>query len=269
MWLGSLLCPFPSRIRRLLLLKGSMSKEITLAPIKRGRKPASNGEVAAVEKLQRVQQTVELPEWKLETCEIHIVGKTPLITHAWSEKAIKMMLGKQMGEPSKGREKKNPFEDFKGSLYRAEGEKFAFGIPAPAFKACAVSAANSVDLKMTQMKLAFHVQHYTVLVEGEPITKPLTEWDEKYAKELKPYHAIGISMRMDLVRLESGVADLRFRAWWPKWKTKLEIEYNPHMLTLAQLCNLIRAGGEGCGIGEWRPSSPNCRSGEFGRFTLQ
>lgn len=251
-----------------------MSDQVLLSPPKaRGRKPkqpAGNGQVEVAERLTAptLAKAVELPEWKLETCTIHIVGKTPLITHAWSEKAVKMMLGKQLGEASKGREKKNPFEDFKGSLYPVEGEKFAFGIPAPSFKACAVSAANSVDLKMTQMKMAFHVQHYTVHIIGEPITKPLTEWDEKYAKELKPYHAIGISMRMDIVRLESGVADLRFRGWWPKWKTVLEIEYNPRQLTLAQLCNLLRAGGEGAGVGEWRPSSPNCRSGEFGRFTL-
>jgi hypothetical protein len=250
-----------------------MSDQILLAPSKtRGRKSqVGNGEVAAVERLidpPTVNKTVDLPEWKLEVCEIHIVGKSPLITHAWSEKAIKMMLDKQMGIASKGREKKDPFADFKGSLYPVVGDVMQFGMPAPAFKACSVTAANSVELKMTQMRQAFHVNFYTVPITGEPITKPLTDWDVRYKKELAPYHKLGISMRMDVVRLETGVADLRFRAWWPKWKAKLEVEYNPRMITLPQLVNLIRAGGEGCGVGEWRPSSPHCRSGEYGRFTI-
>lgn len=220
-------------------------------------------------RIKQVAQVVNLPKWRTEICEIHVIGKTPLIVHAWSEKAVREMLSKHMGEASEGREKKDPFANFKGTLYPIPGEKFAFGVPAPSFKACAVSAANSVQLQMTKMKMAFHVESYTVPVYGEPIKTPVTEWDAKYKKELAPYHAIGISMRMDVVRLETGVADLRFRAWWPKWKAKIQVEYNPKLISLAQLLNLFRAGGFGCGIGEWRPSAPVCRSGEFGRFEIE
>lgn len=216
----------------------------------------------------RIQEAVELPVFKLEKVNIQVVGITPLIVHNWSEKAIRMMLGKQTGEAQKTREKKDPFADFESSLYPLPGGK-AYGVPAPAFKACAVTAANSVQLKMTSMRQAFHVSWYTVPIKGEPITTPLTEWDEKYADRMKKYHALGISMRMDVVRLETGVADLRFRAWYPKWSAELEVEYNSGMISLAQLINLIRAGGQGCGICEWRPSAPQCRSGEFGRFDVR
>lgn len=217
--------------------------------------------------IQLPKKAVDLPPLKLETVKIHIVGKTPLIVHNWSAKAIRMMLDKQMGIASAGREKKKPFEDFESSLYKLQDGK-GFGIPAPAFKACAVTASKGVELVMTQMRQAFHVNWYTVPVFGENITKPITKEDRDYAKQLKPYHKQGISMRMDVVRLETGVADLRFRAWYPKWKCELEVEYNPTMISLQQLINLFRAGGLGCGVGEWRPSSPHCRSGEFGRFEV-
>ena len=265
-----------------------MADEILLAPSKKRKHrggvalsadiPVSEagGTVAQAEailkdngRIKQISQVVDLPQWKQEICEIHVIGKTPLIVHAWSEKATRMMLRKQMGEASEGREKKDPFADFKGSLYPVPGEKWQFGVPAPAFKACAVTAANSVELQMTKMRQAFHVQAYTVPIEADPIKAPITEWDVKYKKELKPYHEVGISMRMDIVRLETGVADLRFRAWWPKWKAKLEVEYNPRMISLAQLLNLFRAGGFGCGICEWRPSAPQCRSGEYGRFEIE
>lgn len=217
----------------------------------------------------RIQEAVELPAMKMENVEIHVVGRSPLIVHNWSAKAIRQMLDKQMKTAAKGRDKKDPFDDFKSSLYPVVGTD-NFGIPAPSFKACAVSAANAVELKMTQMRQAFHVAHYVVPVFGVPLTdEQLTEWDREYIKDMKPYHAKGISMRMDVVRLESGVADLRFRAWYPKWSAVLEVEYNPTMISLAQLVNLFRAGGLGCGVGEWRPSSPQCRSGEYGRFDIK
>lgn len=219
---------------------------------------------------RRIQEEVQLPEIRMERVEITVVGKSPLIVHNWSSKAVRMMLDKQLKVPSKGREKRDPFEEFVSSLYPVPNtDPQQYGMSAPAFKACAVSAANAVDLKMTQMRQAFHVNTYTVPVIGKPIKEPLTEWDSEYAKQLKPYHDLGWSMRMDVVRLDSGVADLRFRAWCPEWSATLEVEYNPSMISLPQLVNLFRSGGLGCGIGEWRPSSPKCRSGEYGRFDVK
>jgi hypothetical protein len=216
---------------------------------------------------QQLIDTVEIPKLEFRTVTIPINGKTPLIVHNWSAKAVRMMLDKQTGKASKGREKKDPFEDFKSSLYSLP-DGAGYGLPAPAFKACAVSAANSVELKMTQMKQAFHVNHYTVPIIAKPIKSPVTPEDNEYSDKLKPYHKLGISMRMDVVRLETGVADLRFRAWFPEWSVNLEVEYNPRMITLEQLMNLFESGGNGVGVGEWRPGAPNCRSGEYGRFTL-
>ncbi len=201
--------------------------------------------------------------------QITVVGKTPLIVHAWSSKAIKMMLDKQMGIASAGREKKDPLKDFRESLYVLPNNA-GYGVPAPAFKACIVSGANDVELKMTEIKRAVHVCSYTVPLICPPLAKEhWTDWDHKHEKELKREHSLGCSMRQDLVRLESGVADIRFRGCFPIWKCVLEVEFNAKVLSGEQVVNLFQSGGLGCGICEWRPSSPTCRSGEFGRFNVE
>lgn len=209
---------------------------------------------------------VTLPRINYRTMQVHIRGKSPLIVHAWSAKAVRMMLNKQMGIASPGREKKNPLNDFRESLYVLPDGK-GYGVPAPAFKACIVSGANDVELKMTEVKRCVHVSFYTVPLICPPLAKEhYTEWDHKHEKELKVEHGFGCSMRQDLVRLESGVADIRFRGCYPVWECKLDVEFNEKVLTAEQVVNLFQSGGLGCGIGEWRPSSPESRSGEFGRF---
>lgn len=211
---------------------------------------------------------VTIPKISYKTMQITVRGKSPLIVHAWSAKAIKMMLDKQMGIASAGRSKKDPLADFRESLYVLPNDE-GFGVPAPAFKACIVSGANDIELKMTEVKRCVHVSFYTVKLHCPPLDKKhWTEWDYKYEKELKREHELGCSMRQDLVRLESGVADIRFRGCFPIWQCILEIEYNSKVLTAEQVVNLFQSGGLGCGIGEWRPSSPECRSGEFGRFEV-
>lgn len=212
--------------------------------------------------------SILIPKIEYQTLSIVVRGKSPLIVHAWSAKAIRMMLNKQLGVASPGREKKDPLADFKGSLYYLPNDA-GLGVPAPMFKACIVSGANDIELKMTEVKRSVHVQSYTVpLICPELDRAAYTEWDQKYDKELEWHHKLGCSMRQDLVKLESGVADIRFRGQFPVWKCELQVEYNTKVLTAEQVVNLFQSGGLGCGIGEWRPSAPVCRSGEFGRFEV-
>lgn len=212
---------------------------------------------------------ITIPKLDVQTIHVNIVGKSPLIVHAWNPKAVRMMLDKQTKTASKGREAKDPLSDLKGSLYYLP-DKAGFGVPAPSFKAAIVSAANDVDMKMTEIKRGLHVNSYLVPIIAPPLAKEhWTEFDEQYKDKLTFEHEHGCQMRMDMVRLESGVADIRFRGCFPIWKAMLEVEFNQAVLSAEQVVNLISAAGYGCGIGEWRPSSPNVRSGEFGRFTVE
>lgn len=53
--------------------------------------------------------------------------------HAWSEKAKRQMLDKQMKKAQSAKEAKSPEQDYHDSLYHLEGG--GYGFPAVAFKA--------------------------------------------------------------------------------------------------------------------------------------
>lgn len=63
-------------------------------------------------------ELIEIKPIEVKKTTIRIVGDTPLIMHAWSEKAKREMLEKQMKKTkSSAREAKNPVEDFIRSMY--------------------------------------------------------------------------------------------------------------------------------------------------------
>ena len=68
-----------------------------------------------------------------------IVGLTPLIVHAWSEKARREMLGKQLKATKGGKEQRDPEADFVSSLYEMPG---GYGFPAMGIKNCILSGAH-------------------------------------------------------------------------------------------------------------------------------
>ncbi len=189
--------------------------------------------------------TVELPEFAQETAIFKIQGLTPLIVNKFSEKAKQQMLDKQMKKATKTKEAKNPKEQYEGSLYKfAKGKKTGF--PAVGFKAAMVRAGKQLGLNMTDTRGKFHV----MAQDGDLV-------------EIKGPHR----MREDMVRLATGVADIRFRGEYPKWEADITVLFNPNVISKDELANLLRTAGFSCGIGEWRPEKSN--SGSFGLFELK
>lgn len=189
---------------------------------------------------------IELRPLKIETVDIPIVGTAELIVHAWGEKAKRQMLEKQMNPGTRPKkEPKDPVADYEASFYRLEDG--SPGFPATGLKKAIVGACRLFDgLPMTQARIAIRVlgegQLQLVRIQGEPY------------------------MREDMVRLETGVADLRYRAGFPEWEALLRIKFNAALLSLNSLVNLVDGAGQG-GIGEWRPEkSP---SGSFGTFEVK
>lgn len=186
----------------------------------------------------------EIPILKIDIrlYELRIVGDTPLIVHAWSEKAKKEMLDKQMGKARAKKEPKDPQRDYEDAFYRLPDGTPAF--PTIAFKAAAVGAARQVDgLKMTFLRGAFHTLGDLVAIDGQP------------------------RMREDMVRL-GGVnnpADLRYRPEFDPWAVSLRIRLDARALTLEQLVHLFNQAGFSCGVGEWRPE----KKGRFGMFHVE
>lgn len=189
-----------------------------------------------------VKSQIVLPDLDIRTLQIRIVGDSSLIVHKWSEKAIKMMLAKQMGEASIGREHKNPEEDFRESLYMMPNGK-GYGFPTIGFKCAAVTACTSMGKSITkvQARQAFHIMGELVEVEGTP------------------------EMRCDMVRIGQGTADIRFRGEFFPWSCLLTVRYNARVLTDRQLANLFSTAGFAVGVGEWRAE----KDGQHGLFHVE
>lgn len=195
---------------------------------------------------------------------IRIVGDTPLIMHAWSEKAKREILDKQMKKTkTSAREAKNPVEDFIRSMYwltniptdmttdgfdRAIASGARFGFPVTAIKQAAISAAYRMGWSKDKASLrgAFFI--------------------DSDADQMVEIHSDPPVMREDMVKVGMGTADIRFRGEFCNWYADLVISYNKNgQHTLDQIVNIINAGGYVCGIGEWRPE----RDGQYGMFHVE
>lgn len=228
---------------------------------------------------------IELPKLNIEMMQLVLVGDTPLICHAWSQKAKLEMLNKQMKKATAGKEAKDPERDFLDSLYSMSsgaaasaygaaqaGKKKApepikgvhvvadravggeWGFPVIAFKAAAVTACTSIGgITKVMARQAFHV-----------IGDMKTDYSGKtaFSGELARIQGADPRMREDMVRVGMGTADIRYRGeFWP-WFVKLTVRFNANVLSAGQIANLFNTAGFGVGIGEWRAE----RDGSSGLF---
>lgn len=195
------------------------------------------------------EKRIEIPPMNIREIEIVLVGDSPLVVHAWSEKAKAMMLAKQQKKARQAKEVRDPMQEYADSLYWMSKRpanltlsaiaKGKFGFPCIGFKAAAVSACRYVDgVPMTVARGAFHVQGELVQIAGKP------------------------NPREDMVRIGMGVADLRYRPEFTTWRVTLTVTYNANVVSPEQIVNLFETAGFAVGVGEHRPE----RNGQWGRF---
>ena len=206
-------------------------------------------------------ETIEIKPIEIQKTTIRVVGDTPLIMHAWSEKAKREILDKQMKKTkAAAKQAKNPVEDFIRSMYWLEGfpEEMSedgfeeairngarFGFPVTAFKQAAISAAYRMGWTKDKMSM-----RGAFFIDG----------DENQMVEI--FSDVPV-IREDMVKVGMGTADIRFRGEFRNWYAELTISYNKNgQYSLEQIINIINAGGYVCGIGEWRPE----RDGQYGMF---
>ena len=206
-------------------------------------------------------EVLEIRPIEIQKVNLRIVGDTPLIMHAWSEKAKRMMLEAQMGlAKGKKKEPKNPVEDFIRSMYwltdmpkemteeafnEAISNGARFGFPVTAFKQAAISAAYRMGWAKDKVSLrgAFFIDS-----------------DENGMIEI---HSDAPKMREDMVKVGMGTADIRYRGEFANWYADMTISYNMNgNYSLENIMNIINAGGYICGVGEWRPE----KDGQYGMF---
>ena len=216
--------------------------------------------------IKKTEATVEIRPLDIRRVPIRIIGDSPLIVHAWSEKAKRMMLeAQQKATKTKAKEVRRPFQDFVDSMYwlsekpagetdeelekafvkAVESGNARWGFQVTAVKQAANSAAYRLGWVKNQMEL--RGSYFLEIPDGDyfEIKGSIPE------------------MREDMVRIGMGSADLRYRAEYSGWYADLILVYNASgNMTLEQIVNCIEAGGFSCGIGEWRPE----KDGSFGTF---
>ena len=217
---------------------------------------------------KKTTEVLEIRPIQIQKVNLRLVGDTPLIMHAWSEKAKRMMLEAQMGKAKgKKKEAKSPVDDFIRSMYwltpmpeyednASEEEKQAafeqaigngarFGFPVTAFKQAAISAAYRMGWAKDKVSL-----RGAFFIDG----------DENGMIEI---HSDAPKMREDMVKVGMGTADIRYRGEFDNWYADITISYNMNgNYSLESIMNIINAGGYICGVGEWRPE----KDGQFGMF---
>lgn len=197
-----------------------------------------------------VVTNIVLPKLDIRSVNIRLVGDSPLITHAWSEKAKKAMLDKQMKKATPKKDAKDPWLDFCDSLHwlspkpeyptQKDVEKAKFGFPTIGFKSAAVSACSHIEgVTKVLARGVFHITGEFAQIEGTPVV-----------------------MREDMVKIAMGTADLRYRGMFEEWSVTLPLRYNATVLSLEQVFQLFDTAGFAIGVGEWRPE----RDGNFGMF---
>lgn len=216
-------------------------------------------------------EVVEIRPLEIKQTKIRIVGDTPLIVHAWSEKAKRMMLEAQQGK-KQGKQKpiRSPLDDFIQAAYwltpkpdypdgadddtitaafdKAVEDGARWGFPVTAIKQATAAAAYRLNWVKNQMGIRGAL---------------FFESDESGLVEIKGSVPV---IREDMVKVGMGTADLRYRPQFNNWYIDLDVKYNECLgISWENMLNAINAAGFVCGLGEWRPE----RDGDFGRFHVE
>lgn len=190
---------------------------------------------------------IQIDEIAAETLSVPIVGTAPLIVHRFPEKAKRQMLDAMQGRKTP-KEPKNPEAEYEASFHRLKDG--TFGFPAIGFKAATVGAARFYGKNQVTMT---GLRQF-IFFRGEPGNDGMAL--VRIVGEPK--------MREDVVRVNRGGSDLRYRGEFSEWTADLLVTYVKAALTRATMLTLIDAGGMGVGVGEWRPE----KSGDFGTYRI-
>lgn len=233
-------------------------------------------------------ELIEIRPIEMTEVSVKIVGDTPLIMHAWSAKAKREILYKEVFGKALKKETKDPIKDFCSSMYWLdpmptefdektvlEALKIArFGFPVTAFKQAAISAAYRMGWTKDKMSTrgCFFIEpdatsYYSGDLEVDPVKKDIIIIPNvPRADQLVEIHSDTPLMREDMVKVGMGSADMRYRGEFQNWSCVLRIKYNTNgMYRLDQIINMINAGGTVCGVGEWRPE----RDGQYGLYHVE
>lgn len=202
-------------------------------------------------------ETVVISPPRFRIAPFVLAGTAPYVQARFSGKAMQAMKDKMAAGPTakKGRERKaRDFdEDFREALHvSTEGW---VGVPASAIRNACIDVCRMVGFKMTHAKMSiFVIADGLDRVDGMPLVRL-----DAAAPE-----------RTDMaVRNATGVADIRVRPMWRRWKLPVRIRFDEDQFSLSDVANLLARAGVQVGIGEGRPFSKESNGLDFGTFEIE
>lgn len=188
-----------------------------------------------------------------------LAGTSPLICHAWSEKAKREMLAKMVKAVKVTKEERKPEQEFSDSLY--ELAKGQYGFPVTAVKKAIIGQAHkdkgiAKTTVMAALWLDYEMIQARPALAGAICDMPIVRlWASKPV------------MREDMVRIKGrggSTANFAYRAQFTQWAIKLTGKFDPDQLPAEVMAFLVEGAGIATGLGDWR----NEKSGIFGAFRL-
>lgn len=175
---------------------------------------------------------------------------SPLVIHAFAEKAKQEIRDKQQKKAKKAKEERKPKEECEAAKYiDDEGRECA---PITAIKKALISAATAFDdITKVGLRQAIFVSAKT----GPGLLVPIELYNGK--------PAVGV-MREDAVTIGINTRGLTYRPEYKEWQLRVNIEYNPRIVSEEQLLALVDQAGWGVGICEGRPERSSALG--WGRF---
>jgi hypothetical protein len=202
-------------------------------------------------KKPEVSQEIHVAALGKDQVTFQIIGESPLIFNAVSEKARHELLlpRGRLSEPDKKVNlKHDPVAEFRSSVYRRRQEEKGptrLIFPATAFKKAMADAALDLPGNSSKAKIG-----RLTWVEGETID------------------IFGVpEMFMTVVRMadQNRTPDIRTRAILKKWAASVTITFAMPLLTAEAIYNLMGAAGLICGLGDFRQQKG---AGNYGKFTV-
>ena len=175
----------------------------------------------------------------------------PLVIHSFADKAKEEIRQKQAKSAKQAKEARQPEVEFLAARYLdAQGRECA---PVTAIKKSLITAATAFD-DLTKVALR---QAIFVAPTADPASMlvPIEKHDGS--------PAVGV-MREDAVTIGINTRGLTYRPQYSEWQLRVNVEFNPRLVSEEQLLALIDQAGWGVGICEGRPERSSALG--WGRF---
>lgn len=201
-------------------------------------------------------EVVRISPPNFQRIKLTLEGTAPLMQARFSAKAMQAMMSKMAAGSTAKKGVKRAARDFDDDFKQAMhvSTEGWIGVPAAAIRNACIDVCRMVGFKMTHARMSIFIEaDGQDQVDGQPLVKLDAGKPER--TEMATRNA-------------TGVADIRIRPMWRKWKLNIVVRFDADQFTSSDVVNLISRAGEQCGIGEGRPYSKMSNGLGYGTFTI-